>query len=137
MDLRPPAPPFVARALRTAGGIFAAAGLTMTGIVRCPSALILRTPCPSCGTTRAARALLALDLVGAFRLHPVAPLVLVVLAALGGRAVWLVLRHGHARGIHEGRLGHALTSILVLSAFLELAVWLLRWFGLFGGPVSV
>jgi hypothetical protein len=131
------APPYVVRALLTGVGLVVGVGLLVTGSVRCPTALLLGVPCPSCGTTRAARALLDLDVARAFRIHPVAPFVLAVLSVLAARIVGLVWREGHARALLEGKLGRWLAFTLVGLAGAEVMVWGLRWCGLFGGPVPV
>ncbi len=133
----PGPPPFLARALALSVGLVSAALVLSTGIVRCPSAWIFGIPCPSCGTTRAARALVALDVAGAFRIHPVAPYVLLVGLAVGLRAVGLTLRTGSWHALGEGRLGRALFGLLVAGACAEVILWVLRWFGYFGGPVAV
>ncbi len=130
-------PPYVKRALGAAGALAAFAAVLATGLVRCPTALLFGIPCPGCGTTRAARALLSLDVAGALRIQPLAPLVLVAFALLAARGVWLVARDGHARALGEGRFGRALVRLLVVAAALEVVVWALRWFGMFGGPVAV
>jgi hypothetical protein len=109
----------------------------LLGVVRCPIALVLGIPCPSCGTTRAARAMLALDFEGAFRVHPIAPVVLGCLSLLAARGVWLIRKNGHARDLGEGRLGRALMGLLVVAAAAEVLVWTVRWFGFLGGPVAV
>jgi hypothetical protein len=130
-------PPFVRRALLTLALLAFGAAAALVGAVRCPIALVLGIPCPSCGTTRAARSMLELDIAGAFRVHPVAPIVLVCLALLAARSVWLVAKDGHARAVGEGRAGRALLGLLVAAAAAEVLVWVVRWFGLLGGPVAV
>ena len=130
-------PPYVARALVLSAGLGLLGAFLGTGIVRCPTAALLHVPCPACGTTRSARALFSGDLVGALRIHPVAPLVIVVFGTLAARAIWLVLRQGHSRELLEGRLGRLLVVLIVLCSGAELVLWVLRWFGMFGGPVPV
>jgi len=121
-----------------AGLLLAGAGLVLlSGVVHCPIALVLGVPCPGCGTTRAARALLACDFSRAFRIQPAAPIVVLALALLAARGVWLVAREGHARSVSEGKFGRALIGALLASALLELCVWTVRWFGLLGGPLPV
>ena len=127
----------VLAALILAGALGLFGAVLASGVVRCPTALLLGVPCPACGTTRAARALLAGDLGGAMRMQPVAPLVLLVLGTLAVRSVWLVGRRGHAREVLEGTVGRVLVSLIVVSTVAELVVWGLRWFGMFGGPVPV
>ena len=49
---------------------------------RCPIALFTGFPCPTCGFTRAMRKAFHGDFSGAFRLHPLWPLIAVVIALL-------------------------------------------------------
>ena len=109
----------------------------LTGVVRCPVALVLGVPCPGCGTTRAARALLAFDFARAVRIQPAAPLILLALGLLAARGVWLVARDGHAGALGEGHFGRTLVGALLAGAAVELVVWVVRWFGLLGGPLPV
>ncbi len=60
----------------------------------CPFLALTGVPCPFCGMTRASIALGHGDLHGALALHPLAPIVLVVIVALcaivaAGKADWL------------------------------------------------
>ena len=90
-------------------------------------------PCPGCGTTRAAYALLDLDPVEALRTNPVAPLAIALMAAMGARAVWVVWQDGTLQRLGQGRAGELLTSALTRTVLLAVLVWLLRLAGLFGG----
>ncbi len=132
-----PAAPYVVRTLALALGLALAVVVLASGVVRCPTALLLHVPCPACGTTRAARALFACDLAGTMRLQPLTPVVLFIFGALGLRSIGLVWRHGHAGGALEGRLGRLIVALVVVSAIAEVAIWALRWLGMFGGPVLV
>jgi len=69
-------------------------------------------------------------------LNPVAPLVSLVFGVILARAVWLELVDGDLRRLGEDRGKLAVNALLVLSA-IEVVLWGLRWFGLFGGPVPV
>lgn len=105
----------------------------------CPFANLTGHPCPGCGMTRAALRLMQGDLIGALRLHPLSPLCvpLVVVVVLEG-----VLSAGRA-----GRIGwseHLLTRwrlhpdwIFGALSLMLLGVWIARFFGAFGGPVSI
>ena len=130
-------PPFVGRAVLALLALGLAGVVLGTGALRCPTAMLLHLPCPACGTTRAARLLLTGDVAGAFRMHPVAPIVIVVFGTMAIRALALVWREGHSRRLFEGRLGGLVVWLVVLSTGLELVLWTLRWFGMFGGPVPV
>ena len=81
------------------------------------------------------RALLTGDLHGAL-LNPLAPLVSLAFALLFARAVWLEYTDGDLRRLDHA-WGSQVTRGLVLVAAAEVALWIFRWFGLFGGPVPV
>jgi hypothetical protein len=125
---------FLRRAAVAAAIIAAFLTLMGSGLVKCPWAGLFHTPCPACGSTRAARALMRLDFASVIKFNPVAPLVIAILAALAVRVVWLVARDGHARTIDEERIGQRLLLGLVAAVTLEIVVWALRYQGLFGGP---
>ncbi len=69
--------------------------------------------------------------------NPLAPLAALLLAVLSVRVVWLVAYEGDVRAVGQGRFGRALTRALFVVAVLEIALWLARVFGLFGGPVAI
>jgi hypothetical protein len=111
----------------------------------CPSAAVLGIPCPGCGLTRATLALLHGDLAAALRFHPLvfvlAPIYLGLLAtvAIGyvrGAPVWATVgaAPGQPRGLLFSKTVTRLVWVLVVLVF---AVWILRFFGWFGGPVPV
>ena len=95
------------------------------GLIPVPTCLVrLATgqPCPACGLTRAGLALLSADVVSATHWHPLAlPLLLLAVAtpivALSERAWSPFVRWG------TGAAGVSL-----------IAVWLVRFAGVFGGP---
>jgi hypothetical protein len=128
---------FLGRALVAAGVIGAFLTLMGSGLVKCPWAGLFHAPCPACGSTRAARALLRLDFASVLKYNPIAPFVVAILAAIAVRVVWLFARDGHARTIDEERLGQRLLLGLVAAVTLEIVVWGLRWFGVFGGPCPI
>ena len=121
-----------------ATAIFAALAVAVfEGVWRCPVALILGVPCPSCGLTRAASALLHGRLGEAVRIHPVAPLMLGVIAGFSARIVWLLARTGETRALTSGVVGTWLARGFVAAIGLEVVVWLVRAAGFLGGPVPV
>jgi hypothetical protein len=132
-----PGPPYVLRALLACGGLGLLGALLSTGLVRCPTALLLRIPCPACGTTRAAHALLVGDVATALRIQPAAPLVALLFATLAARGIWLVWREGNARALMAGTMGKVLSGAILVAAVVEVVVWTVRWFGMLGGPVAV
>ena len=69
--------------------------------------------------------------------HPSESVPYLLTRTLAARAIWLVWRQGHSRELLEGRLGRLLVVLIVLCSGAELVLWVLRWFGMFGGPVPV
>ncbi|MGH7286340.1 MAG: DUF2752 domain-containing protein [Polyangiaceae bacterium] len=106
-----------------------------TGVWRCPTARIFHIPCPGCGSSRATRALLTGDFHGVL-VNPLGPLVAFGIGLLMARAIWLEYVDGHTRRLDQA-WGALVTRSLLVLALLELALWIFRWFGLFGGPVPV
>ena len=102
----------------------------------CPFAIITRHPCPGCGLTRATLALVHGHLAEALRFHPlvlmVSPLVALVLT-------WNAV--AYVRGARwsavEGVQGRWITTAAAALGALMLAVWVARFLGALGGPVSV
>ena len=117
-------------------GLAAYAGALASGIVRCPVASTFHVPCPTCGATRASLALLRGDLRGAL-LNPAAPLLALLVGALGARLVYVAARDGHTRRFDEGRLVARLASALLVTFAAAVALWIARFCGWFGGPVPV
>jgi hypothetical protein len=91
----------------------------------CPFALLTGIPCPGCGLGRATLALLSGDPRQAFHFHP---LVFVALPALGGFG-WLAFS-----SVRNERVVTALAGALLVAT---VGVWIARFEGAFGGPVSV
>lgn len=106
-------------------------------VVPCAFALLFHVPCPACGSTRAVLALLQGDLSGALRFNPFGPVVAFLLALLGVRILASVSSHGDLRDVGKGWTGRALTGVFALVALLEVAFWIARFCGAFGGPVAV
>ncbi len=133
--------PFSKAFLGRAAG--AAAGVGLFGLfllvvrVRCPLAEFFHVPCPACGSTRSVWALLHLDVVAALHFNPVAPFVFLLIGLVAARAIFLVAREGSTQCLSQGRFGKFIFSGLVVAVVLEMVVWALRFFGLFGGPVAV
>lgn len=98
----------------------------------CPSALFAGVPCPGCGLTRAALLLLSGDVAGATSQNPLAVIVCPLLGGAAGYASLLYVWRGRV----EANRWHA-DKILIASMLALTAVWLARWAGYFGGPVSV
>jgi hypothetical protein len=114
----------------------AGAAAVVLGWVRCPLAALYHIPCPGCGMTRA----LVLLATG----HPRESL---AMNAVAVPAVAVSLAIGAAMfsdptpdAIGRARAAARLRTRLALGAAIyaaAVALWTLRWFGLFGGPVPV
>jgi Protein of unknown function (DUF2752) len=131
---------FPRRVLR-AGVVAAAWGVAALPVAlgwqQCAVARLLHEPCPGCGMTRAVRLLLDGQVTASLRLHPLAVPVLLVGTLFMGATVWTTLAEGSPLHIHETRLGKATLVAMVVVYGAALVLWVLRWFGLFGGPVPV
>ena len=102
----------------------------------CPFAIITRRPCPGCGLTRAGVALLQGHLHDAVHFHPlVIPIVpIVALAVLHG--TYNYVRHGRWYSFAFVQSRTITIGTIILGVAL-IAVWIARFFGVFGGPVAV
>ena len=67
--------------------------------------------------------------------NPVGLLVAPLLLTFGLRAIWLMATRGNVLELAEGRVGTLLKRLAIALLFAEVALWVLRFFGLFGGPV--
>ena len=135
--LAPPRGPFLGRAALTALALGALLSLAGTGILKCPVALLFHAPCPGCGATRSAWALLALDPVGALRWNVVALLNIAIMALLWVRGIVLIAREGNPGRIFADPIGKPLVLAFCGVWVIELLYWLLRFAGLFGGPCPI
>lgn len=118
------------------GGLSVAGFLYVVGLP-CIFAKVLRVPCPGCGSTRSVICLLHGDLAGSAHMNPVAPVAAVLIGALGMQALASLAAHGDLRALGEGRVGYVLKRLLLAAAIAEIVVWIARFFGALGGPVSV
>lgn len=127
----------IALASAYAAGIAALAGVLGSGLIRCPFATVTHMPCPGCGSTRAVLALMHFHFGEALRFNPSAPIIAICVGALVVEGLWRVIRDGHAHDLAmRGPSRWALTGLVVAVA-LQVPIWALRFFGLFGGPVPV
>jgi hypothetical protein len=112
--------------------------LAVFGPPFCPTALLFDLPCPGCGLTRAAFELVSGNFHAALHLHPLSPLLLPLFA--GALAVVLydyVRGPGKALTPPAWWTGRAATIAFSGLLVLLVGVWLARFAGYFGGPVSV
>jgi Protein of unknown function (DUF2752) len=118
--------------------------LIFGSVIRCPMAFLFHIPCPTCGGTRAA--------VGLFRW--IVPAVGPSLRAsepynwfalpLMFCALWFfavahvhVFQTGSLRGVEYRKWASPVPRLMIVLYFGACALWLLRFAGLFGGPIPV
>jgi len=77
------------------------------------------------------------DLAGLLRFNPLAPLMTLFVVLLSLQALGSVLTTGTFRRVGGGRVGLVVSRGILLVAALEVALWVARFAGLFGGPVPV
>ena len=82
-------------------------------------------------------ALWHLDLPGVLRFNPIAPLVVVLIAVLAARSVYVMARDGDVGALGESPFGAWTVKLLLAVLALQFVVWGLRFLGLFGGPCPV
>ena len=123
------------RAALMALGAALGAAVLFSPVKLCLVAVALHVPCPGCGMTRATLALLRGDFAHALALHPLSPVIAPsVLGVLTLQSI-AYLRTGAPFG--TGRVPRALEIVGAILLMLLLGVWLARFFGCFGGPVSL
>jgi hypothetical protein len=107
------------------------------GRSRCIAAALLHEPCPGCGMTRAARLLLAGEVGGSLRMHPLVVPAVAATALLAVATVRLMWKQGSLVGLWKDPLGRRSVAVFAGVYAAVLALWFLRFVGLFGGPVPV
>jgi len=118
-----------------------AVALALAGVLMCadlwvcPFAALWSVPCPGCGLTRAALLLLRGDWLGAWRMHPLSPLLVPLFGVLVTAELVGVVR-GRAPWDRAALSRHADRAAPLLLALL-LGVWLSRCWGAWGGPVPL
>ena len=101
----------------------------------CLVALVFHVPCPGCGMTRAAFAMLRGDFTAAYAFHPLSLVLVPALGAfLGGQLVRYV-QTGRAWG--NEALHPITTSLAAIFTVLLIGIWMARMLGFLGGPVSI
>ncbi|MCW5817096.1 MAG: DUF2752 domain-containing protein [Labilithrix sp.] len=100
-------------------------------------ARLTHQPCPGCGSTRAVLALLHGDLHGVLTNNPFGPAVALLVGALAAQCFVSILRWGDLREAVTGRAGAVMKRLFIALFVLEVALWIARFFGMFGGPVPV
>ena len=123
------------RALKALLVAAVATGVFASGVIVCPVAILAHRPCPGCGLTRASLALLRLDLGAAYAIHPLVFVVLPMLAAWALLAAHAYVTTG--RPSPSPRAGAIFAWALPVLLAAMIALWIARFAGAFGGPVSV
>lgn len=124
------------RAARLAGVAAVLGAAIALRIPLCPFAILTRHPCPGCGLTRAALALVQGHVHEALRLHPLSVILVPVVGALLAYNAIAYVKDGRVSAT-ESLGGRLATAVAVVLGALGLAVWIARFFGAFGGPVPV
>jgi hypothetical protein len=126
----------IGRALRLALLGAAILGAVACELPLCPFAILTRHPCPGCGLTRATLAMAHGHLDEALRYHPLAPIMSpVVLVAFAINGVSYVAKGRWTAS--ETAQGRWITRAAFVLAVAMMVLWVARFFGAFGGPVSV
>ena len=120
-----------------AAGLFGAFFLMLGSGMPCSFAQLTHHPCPGCGSTRAAWAIFRGDFSGALRFNVVGPFLAGVVALFCLHATYRILRDGTPVTLLDTRLGRVLPKVILGLAGVELLLWIVRFFGMFGGPVPV
>ena len=116
------------------GGV--AAVLIFAGVTICPFALTTRHPCPGCGMTRAVLSAVHGDFRGSFHHHPLAIVMVPLVAYIFSRNFIGYVRNGRwSEG--EAVKNKVLDVFFIVIAVAMMVVWIARFFGALGGPEPV
>jgi hypothetical protein len=77
-----------------------------------------------------------LDFATMLRMNPFGPLMAALFGAFVLRTVYVTARDGHARALSDGPF-RAIPQAMLVVYGCEVVLWVLRFFGLFGGPCPV
>jgi hypothetical protein len=127
----------VVRAACVLGASALVAVPSLLGWLPCAFVVLLHRPCPGCGMTRAVLLLQEGDFAGSVRMHPLA---LPVLLAVGLALLSMVrttLATGSPLEFYKRPMGRAALALFAVVYAAALGLWVMRWLGLFGGPVPV
>ena len=111
--------------------------LLWASAVPCLFAMVTHGPCPGCGSTRAVFALMRGDLHGVFRMNPVGPVVAVILAVFASLSIHSMLVTGDLKRFNASPVTKRLNQLVLGLAVVSFMMWIVRFFGWFGGPVPV
>ena len=124
------------RAARVAFVFGGLGALMLAGVPLCPFALVTRHPCPGCGLGRATLAMLSGDFGEAVHVHPLAPILVPIVGCFLGYNALVYVTRGRW-GAADAIGGRVVTWGGGGALALMIALWIARFFGLFGGPVAV
>jgi hypothetical protein len=114
----------------------AAGAAAALGLVRCPLAALYHIPCPGCGMTRAMVLLVTGHVAASLRMNAFAAPVALASAALALAALDEAPT-GKAGGAQSRSRLRAALAAATITYGAAVALWALRWLGMFGGPVPV
>ena len=107
------------------------------GAVQCPMARLFRFPCPGCGMSRAFHLLLDGHVAASLAMHPLAVPTALCQAALALATVVATSRFGVPWALFATGWGRLAIASVAVVLILDVALWLARIAGAFGGPVPV
>ena len=133
--IKPPPHP-VSRVARVAliGGALLL--IVTSNVPLCMFARVTHHPCPGCGLTRATLALLHGNVGDALQFHPLSIIISPLVIGFVVYKSWLYIVKGRWWQIDK-RGGVWSTRASTALVIVTIAVWIARFFGLFGGPVPV
>lgn len=133
--IKPPPHP-VSRVARVALIGAALLLIATSNVPLCMFARVTHHPCPGCGLTRATLALLHGNVGDALQFHPLSIIISPLVIGFVVYKSWLYIVKGRWWQIDK-RSGVWSTRASTALVIVTIAVWILRFFGLFGGPVPV
>jgi hypothetical protein len=87
--------------------------------------------------TRALRLLAQGHVEASLQMHPLAVPVLAAVSLFVASTVWTTFATGSPVTVYQNRFGRVAIGLLAVVYVAAIALWILRWFGFFGGPVPV
>jgi hypothetical protein len=110
--------------------------LLATKSIPCGFAKMFHTPCPGCGSTRAVLAIATGNVDGFLHANPFGLPLAIFAFALAIESLRSVLLRGDF-GAMDRRVQKIILRGVLVVVVLEIALWIARFFGAFGGPVTV
>lgn len=130
-----------ARAARAAALVAFAWGIAalpfFLGAARCPTAQLFHVPCPGCGMTRAFHLLADGALGASLAMHALAVPTALCQAVLALATIAAAARFGAPWALFRARWGRAAVAFVAVVLVADVAYWIARALGAFGGPVPV